>query len=120
LLRALALFLLLIMSALFMLFMLGAVIFFVFYHNNFIGMREVMSVAMIVKVLPWALISAAVAFLILFEISLSKIMPLYRKPIIMVMMFVIAVAIGASFLINRTVMFRKMFDGHPQRPGMAR
>lgn len=83
-------------------------------------MREVMSVAMIVKVLPWALIAAAVAFLILFEISLSKIMPLYRKPIIMVMMFVIAVAIGASFLINRMVMFREMFDGHPQRPGMAR
>jgi len=96
-------------SALIVIFVLSLITFILFYSkNNLIQHQELMSFKMFFSVMPWAIIGLLTIFLIIFELFIKKLLPLYRIPLIITIGLVIAFLGISSFLINQNKSFKSM------------
>lgn len=96
-------------STLIVIFVLSLIIFMLFYgENNLISYQELLSFKMIFNVFPWAIIGLLIVFLIIFELFIKKLLPLYKMPVLITVILITILLGLSSFFVNQNSKFKSM------------
>lgn len=97
-----------VLSILIAIFFVSIILFMVFYNQDWVQYKDLMTFKMIFSTLPWAIISLAIIFVVIFEVFIKKLLPLYRKPMLITLAVTVFLILIISFGINQSKGFQNL------------
>ena len=94
------------------LFVFGAIVFLIF-GFGIISFRDMITIGMVIKALPWVLILIMIFFVFVTLNCLGRVVPLYRKSKSSILIILALVFVSIGVIVNNTEAFKHIYESKP-------